>query len=49
MCYTKPAVLSCYMATKSVMGVPKASNLADNIQGGSPTFLCSNAAYESDE
>jgi hypothetical protein len=37
------------MASKSVMGNPKVSTNMDNIQGGSPAFLSSAAAYEADE
>ena len=47
--YTKPAVLSCSIASSTVMGVPKASTNPDNIQGGMPALLSSAAAYEADE
>jgi hypothetical protein len=47
--YTKPAVLSCSMASSSVMGSPKATRNPDNIEGGMPAFLSSVGAYEADE
>jgi hypothetical protein len=45
--YTKPAVLSCTTASKSIMGLAKVLPVADNAVG-TPT-LCTASAYESDE
>jgi len=47
--YIKPAILSTFMASKSIMGIPKSNMNVDNVQGGTPAFLSSAAAYEADE
>lgn len=46
--YIKPAVLSSLMASKSVMGIPKAETRQDNMPVGDQTQN-SASAYEADE
>ncbi len=47
--YTKPAVLSSSMASKSVMGFMKSIPSPDNNPNGGSPVLTTAAAYESDE
>ena len=46
--YNKPAVLSCLMASKSVLGIPKFAALPDSKPMGDQS-QCTAAAYEADE
>lgn len=46
--YIKPAVLSSVIASKSVMGIPKAAVMQDNSSAGDQS-LNTASAYEADE